>query len=168
MAQCYFCCRPNPSIRCLICQEHFCLPCSDTHRHNHLLDALEQRLTSQINELPVQFNDHFYRQYCHAKDQLQAWINGIRRQFDRIVQDELEQYLSTQYESLKTTTDTYVREYVQYLLNLRANVRYAKARPANPSHDQELVRLISIEKALLKQFEAYQLQFRLDLSLIHI
>ncbi|CAF2491152.1 unnamed protein product [Rotaria sp. Silwood2] len=162
MSSCYSCYRSSPSIRCLICQKYFCLACSGVHRHNHLLDALEERLTSQIDSLQIRFNENFYRQYLQASDHLQTWITDIRRQFEKTIQYQLETLLKTQYELLKMKTDEYVQEYIQYFINLRSNVRYAKQRQTGCSYDHEILRLISIEKELLKRYDEHFLDFRLD------
>ena len=162
MSACYLCYRSLASIRCLICREYFCLTCSGSHRHNHLLDALEDRLNSRIHNLPVQFDENFHEQYSQANEHLQSWMTEIRRQFERSLQYELEQFLKSQFELLKRRTDEYVEEYVQYFTNLRANVRYAKQRQMDCNYDQEIIRLVGIEKALLEQFHQHQLRFRLD------
>lgn len=162
MPSCSACYRSSPSIRCLICEKYFCLTCSGLHRHNHLLDAFEERLTSQIDSLQLQFDENFYRQYRQAADDLQSWINDLRRQFENTIQYQLEKLLKTHFESLKIKTDDYVQEYVQYLINLRSNVRYARHRQTGCDHDHELLRLISIEKELLKRYNEHLLDFRLD------
>ncbi|CAF0919348.1 unnamed protein product [Rotaria sp. Silwood1] len=162
MSSCYACYSSSPSIRCLICQKYFCLACSGVHRHNHLLDALDERLTSKIDSLQIQFDENFYRQYRQATDHLQTWIADIRRQFETTLQYQLEKFLKTQYELLKMKTDEYVQEYVQYFINLRSNVRYAKQRQTGCNYDHELLRLISIEKELLKRYDEHFLDFRLD------
>ena len=137
MSSCYLCYRSLASIRCLICREYFCLTCSGSHRHNHLLDALEDRLNSRIHNLPVQFDENFHEQYSQANEHLQSWVTEIRRQFESSLQYELEQFLKSQFELLKRRTDEYVEEYVQYFSNLRANVRYAKQRQTACNYDQE-------------------------------
>lgn len=162
MSSCYTCSRSLPSIRCLKCEKYFCLTCSGLHRHNHLLDAFEDRLTSQIDSLPREFDEKFYRQYRQASDNLQSWIDNLRHQFERTLQYQLEKLLRTHYESLKIQTDDYVQEYVQYLINLRSNVRYAKQRQTGCDYDHELLRLISIEKELLQRYNEHFLDFRLD------
>ncbi|CAF0808374.1 unnamed protein product [Rotaria sordida] len=162
MSSCYACYRSSPSIRCLMCQKYFCLTCSGVHRHNHLLDALEERLTSQINSLQIQFDENFSRQYRQATDHLQTWITDIHRQFEKTIQYQLEKLLKIQYELLKMKTDEYIQEYVQYFINLRSNVRYAKQRQTDCNYDHELLRLISIEKELLKRYDEHFLDFRLD------
>lgn len=162
MSSCYACYRSLPSIRCLICEKYFCLTCSGLHRHKHLLDSFEERLTSQIDSLQTKFNENFYRQYLKASDNLQLWIDDLRRQFERTIQYQLEKLLQTHYESLKIKTDDYVQEYIQYLVNLRSNVRYTKQRQTECDYDNELLRLISIEKELLKRYNEYFLDFRLD------
>jgi hypothetical protein len=162
MSSCHVCYRSLPSMRCLICQKYLCLTCSGVHRHNHLLDAFEQRLNSQIDSLQIEFDENFHRQYRQAVDHLQLWINEIRRQFEKTLQYQLEKLLKTQFDLLKIKTDEYVQEYVQYFENLRSNVRYAKQRQTELNYDHEIVRLISIEKDLLKQYNDHFLQFRLD------
>jgi hypothetical protein len=127
-----------------------------------LLDALEQRLTSRIDMVPIEFDETFHRQYNEAKNVLRTWIDDIRRQFDQTIEHELEQYLRFQYEFLKRQTDEYVREHVQQLIGLRSNVRYAKRRHNDRTYDQEILRLVNIEKTCHKQYEDYHLAFRLN------
>jgi hypothetical protein len=162
MSSCYACYRSLPSIRCLICQEYFCLTCSGVHRHNHLLDKLEERLTSQIDSLQIQFDENFYQQYRQAADHLQSWIDDLRRQFEQTIQYQLEILLKTQFDLLKMKTDDFVQEYVEYFINLRSNVRYAKQRQTGCDYEHELFRLISIEKELLERYNEHFLDFRLD------
>ena len=162
MSSCRVCHRSLASIRCLICQEYFCLTCSGTHRHSHLLDSLEHRLNTQIDALPKQFNEHFQRQYRQAADHLHSWMDEVRRQFDIRLQYELEKLLESQFELLKRRTDGYVHEYVQHFVTLRSNVRYAKQRQTDAYHDHEILRLVGIEKGLLEQYQDHRLQFRLD------
>lgn len=162
MWSCNACYQALPSMRCLTCQKYFCLTCSGVHRQSHLLDALEERLSSKIDSLKIQFDKNFYKQYRTASDHLQSWITDILRQFEYKIQYQLEQYLKSQFESLKVKSDEYVQEYTQYFINLRSNVRYIKQRQTQYNHDDEILRLISIEKELLKRYDECSLNFRLD------
>ena len=166
MSSCYVCHRSSASIRCLICQTYLCLTCSGVHRHNHLLDAFADRLTSKIDVLQIQFDENFHRQYRQATDHLQSWMNDLRRQFEKTIQLQLERYLRTQFESLKLRTDEYVQEYIQYFINLRSNVRYAKQRPNVGDYDHEIFRLISIEKELLARYDEHFLNFQIKTNSI--
>jgi hypothetical protein len=166
MPTCYACYRSSASIRCLICQECFCLACSGAHRQNHLLDKLEERLTYQIDSLQVQFDDNFHQQYRRASDNLQSWIEDIRRQFETTIRHQLEDSLRKQFDLLKLKTDDFVQEYVEHFINLRSNVRYTKQRKTDSDHENELLRLISIEKELLGQYSQHFLDFRLDTNSI--
>jgi len=162
MPLCYVCNRSSVSIRCLICQEYLCLTCSGDHRNNHLLDSLDQRVTSTIDSLQGQFDENFYRQYLEASKTLRAWIADLRRQFEETIQYQLERLLQSQYDLLKHRTDAYVQEYIQYFCNLRSNVRYAKQRQTGCDYENELHRLMSIENDLLKRYKEHFLDFRLD------
>ncbi|CAF3163825.1 unnamed protein product [Rotaria socialis] len=162
MSSCCVCYRSSSSIRCLRCQKYFCLVCSGVHRQSHLLDALDERLTSQIDCLPIQFDENSHEKYRQASDHLQKWIADIRCQFENTIHYQLEKFLKTQFELLKMKTDEYVQEYVQYLTYLRSNVRYAKQRPTDYNYDHDILRLISIEKELLRRYDEHLLEFRLD------
>ena len=162
MSSCYACSRSLPSIRCLLCQEYFCLTCSGTHRHQHLLDAFDDRLTEQINSLQLKFDEKFYGQYHQALHDLQIWINDLRRQLEESIQYQLENFLRTQFELLKVKTDDYIQEYLDHFLNLRSNVRYVRQRQTDLNNEHELLRLISVEKDLLQRFNEHFLDFRLD------
>lgn len=166
MSMCDTCYHATPSIRCLTCQKYFCIVCSNVHRQNHLLDTLDERLTSKIDCLAINFTENFYQQYNQAVGHLQIWINDIRLQFEKTLQYQLEEFLKTQFELLKVRTDEYVQEYIQYFINLRSNVRYAKQRKVVCNIDDEILRLVSIEKELLKKYEEYFLDFRLHTSSI--
>lgn len=162
MSTCYACSRSLPSIRCLLCQEYFCLACSGIHRHNHLLEAFEDRLTEQINSLQWRFDEKFYSQYRQAWNDLQSWIDELRRQFEQSIQYQLENFLKSQFDFLKVKTDDYIQEYLDHFTNLRSNVRYIKQRKSDFNNEHELLRLVKIEKDLLQRFNEHFLDFRLD------
>ena len=162
MASCYSCSRSPASIQCLICRDYFCLTCSGVHRQNHLLNGLEQRLTSHIETLPMQFNENIQHLYRDASEKLRIWLDEIRRQLDRTLQYELEQVLKSKYELLKLKTDGYLREQIEHFTHLRSNVHYARQRPTDCNYDQEIVRLVSIEKILLAQYQEHSVRFRLN------
>lgn len=162
MSSCYACSHSLPSIRCLLCQEYFCLACSGIHRHRHLLEAFDDRLTEQINSLQWRFDEKFYGQYRQAWNDLQTWIDELRRQFEQSIQHQLENFLKSQFDFLKVKTDDYIQEYLDHFTNLRSHVRYVKQRQIDLNNEHELLRLVNIEKDLLQHFNEHFLDFRLD------